>query len=102
MQRHASLSVLPQCTIYPYLHILVFVDFVSSGSCRQFGARFGFRDGRLFVWSYCMRSRRTEQLLHAELILLIARQIRNLVRFVSSLTLPRAMLSVQWAQLAAT
>lgn len=73
-----------------YLYASVFGP-VSTGVCRAFGAMFGFRDLRLFVWSYCMRSWKTEKLLHAELILHIAHYIRNLVHVVSYIATSNAV-----------
>lgn len=64
---------------------------VSSGVCRAFGAMFGFRDLRLFAWSYCMRSRKTEKLEHADLILHKAHYIRNLVHVVSHIATNNAV-----------
>jgi hypothetical protein len=54
----------------------------------------GFRDRRLFVWSYCMRSLKTEKLLHTELILHIAYSVRSLVHVVSHIATSNAVSTV--------
>jgi len=55
---------------------------------------FGFRDRRLFVWSCCMRSRKTEKLLHTELNLHIAHDVRNLVHVVCHIATSNAVSTV--------